>query len=398
MRTNLIAITIFVFLFSIASCGPSGFLVAPQITKIAESNTVSIDPPSVSELTIAPFESAVSNDLEKTLDEIMAKSGARSVSVCAAIPGEGFWANSRYIGSTNDPNIVLPDTLFHSASVGKMFTAVTIFRLLEQGNLSLDDPVANWFPDFPNGRAICIRHLLNHTSSIASFELLGEYRRSEICRPEVLIGMAAKYPPLFTTDEAISYCNTGYVMLGRIAEKVSGKSYSELINEFIATPLGLKRFVVLTPENTETTLNIVGHHLGAPFTGYERYSNPYSAGCIAINPSELVVFLSGLFSGKLISKPHLDAMFTDMRRMSLTEPPVYYGKGIVAIVGTPIGDIYGHSGGFPGFYTALYYNPKLNLYVCAMMNDDPKPVEPAMFLIMKYFFDRKQAAQQSPTR
>ncbi len=87
-------------------------------------------------------------------------------------------------------------------------------------------------------------------------------------------------------------------------------------------------------------------------------------------------------NGRLLSRDGLQKMFSDMNLMAVTQSS-YYGKGILTAIETPFGDIIGHTGGIRGFGAALYYHPKENIFVSVMMNDDIKPVDPAMFRLME---------------
>ena len=87
-------------------------------------------------------------------------------------------------------------------------------------------------------------------------------------------------------------------------------------------------------------------------------------------------------SGRLLSQGSLQIMFSDMNLMAATQS-TYYGKGIVAALGTPVGNIIGHTGGIKGFGASLFYHPERNIFVCVMMNDDIKAVDPAMFKLLE---------------
>ncbi len=117
-------------------------------------------------------------------------------------------------------------------------------------------------------------------------------------------------------------------------------------------------------------------------TKTENYANPFAAGSIIATPKDLILFFQALMNSRLLSQDSLQTMFSDMN-LTTVKQSVYYGKGILAAIGTPVGDIIGHTGGIIGFGAALYYHPKENIFVCVMMNDDIKPVDPAMFRLME---------------
>lgn len=75
-------------------------------------------------------------------------------------------------------------------------------------------------------------------------------------------------------------------------------------------------------------------------------------------------------------------MFSDMNLMTVSQS-TYYGKGVVTALETPVGNIIGHTGGIKGFGASLFFHPQRNMFVCVMMNDDIKAVDPAMFRLME---------------
>jgi len=130
---------------------------------------------------------------------------------------------------------------FHLASVSKTFTAMAVLKLIELGKLSLDDDVKKFFPGFPYDH-ITIKLLLNHRSGLPNYiyfmEQLG-WDQSRHCYNNDVVDYLIQYKPPITSlpDTHFSYCNTNYALLGLIIEKVSGKSYSEFLQDIFFTPL-----------------------------------------------------------------------------------------------------------------------------------------------------------------
>ena len=136
------------------------------------------------------------------------------------------------------------DTRFSLASMGKMFTAVAALRLREEGLLELDQTVGEFLPDYPLRAvrdSVTVRHLLTHTSG------LGDYldERMEAVDPAD-VQTLADYQALFATDSLrfapgaeFSYSNAGYVVLGRIVEKLAGTSFTSHLRQTLFEPLGM---------------------------------------------------------------------------------------------------------------------------------------------------------------
>jgi CubicO group peptidase (beta-lactamase class C family) len=143
---------------------------------------------------------------------------------------------------------VTPATVFESASLGKQFTAAAILLLLQDGKLSLDDPVTKYLPAAPNAwRGITIRHLLTHTSGIPDYEgrdstlnLRLDYTEQE------LLQRFAGYALLFDPGQDWSYSSSGYVLLGIIIRTVTGEHWGELLRKRVFEPVGMNTARVIS--------------------------------------------------------------------------------------------------------------------------------------------------------
>ncbi|HEU0051707.1 MAG TPA: serine hydrolase domain-containing protein, partial [Longimicrobium sp.] len=136
------------------------------------------------------------------------------------------------------------DTRFNLASMGKMFTAVAIGQLVEQGKLKLTDTLANVLPEYPNrevARKITIEQLLSHTSGIGGDIFIPALRRerAKYRRPADYFPLFADEPMNFAPGTAWGYSNAGFVILGAVVEKVSGQEYFAYLREHVFAPAGM---------------------------------------------------------------------------------------------------------------------------------------------------------------
>ena len=220
--------------------------------------------------------------------------------------------------------------------------------------------------------------LFDNTKKYESYKYL--YRN-----PEELLSYVTKKELLFEPGKHYAYSNTGYLMLGIIIERVTGRSYREAVEHYIINKINLHKTDVITSE-TINDLIVKGHHKGNVLSESENYVVPFAAGSIAATPRDLIIFFQALMSGRLLSQGSLQIMFSDMNLMTVTQS-TYYGKGIVAALETPVGNIIGHTGGIKGFGASLFYHPKKNIFVCVMMNDDIKAVDPAVFKFLEVMME-----------
>lgn len=137
---------------------------------------------------------------------------------------------------------ITADHSYNAYSVTKTFTALAILQLAERKILNLCDCVVDHLPDFPYGHAVTIRHLLNHTAGIPNpiplswIHLSSEHRSFNAAAFFKSITEKNKKPKA-KPGERFAYSNLGYIFLGQIIEKVTGKRYEEYINEFIIDKL-----------------------------------------------------------------------------------------------------------------------------------------------------------------
>jgi len=121
-----------------------------------------------------------------------------------------------------------PTKVFRIASVTKIFTAALVLKLAEEGKLSLDDTLARTLPDFPGAQSITIRQLLSHTAGLSDKSLLGDGAPGVLRQDMTLSALTvliAKEPLRFTPGSSQAYANAGYILLGAVIEKATGKPW-----------------------------------------------------------------------------------------------------------------------------------------------------------------------------
>ena len=250
------------------------------------------------------------------------------------------------------------DTKFNLGSMNKMFTAVTIARLAEQGKLSYDDPLSKFVPDFPTPAAaakIRIKHLLTHTSGLGSY-FNEEFDRSSRARFRTVDDMMrlAKGDSLaFDPGTRWSYSNTGMLVLGKVIEVVTRQSYFDYVREHLATPAGMTNTDAYELDRVNPNL-AVGYQREFAEDGTKRFRNNLFAHVIRGGPAgggystaeDLLRFAEALKAGKLVSPATFELLTTP--KPEVNSPQYGYGFGV-----DPQTGIVGHSGGFPGISSNL---------------------------------------------
>src|SRR5271154_3041082 len=155
-------------------------------------------------------------------------------------------------------------SIFELASVSKQFTAMLVMMLKEEGKLKYDDRVDQYIPHLPYP-GITLRHLLNHTSGLSEYETLMKehWDKTKVASNSDILEYLIRYHPdkNFEPGTKYKYNNTGYVLLGSVIEKVSGRDFVELINDRIFKPLGMNATDLRSPAQKRTLRNFALGHI-----------------------------------------------------------------------------------------------------------------------------------------
>lgn len=201
---------------------------------------------------------------------------------------------------------VSTDSLFQIGSVSKVWTATQLMLLVEQGRLTLDTPVVDLLPEFKVADAqvtktVTVRHLLTHTSGIDG-DLFQDSGRGDDCL-EKYVAACAELTQNHPIGESFSYCNSGFVIAGRIIERLTGKTWDAALREQICEPLGLTHTWTL-PEDVLRFGAATGHvEDGKPTSvwGLTRAMGP--AGLICARASDVVAFGLAHLGTELLAAP-----------------------------------------------------------------------------------------------
>lgn len=221
------------------------------------------------------------------------------------------WANRQF----NVP--ITLQTKFPVASISKLYTAILVLKLQEQGKLNIDSPLANYVPELlpKNSRKITLRQLLVHTSGLPN-EKTADYLVR--LNPQDFIKKRIADTLLFTPGSKYSYNNVNFIMLANVMEKVSGKKWTALLNDFIIEPLQLQQTGVVKRDSVIQNM-AYGYHNYA--FGNEKVKDPLenddplflenyaTAGAIFTVPLELLKLNLALANGQILKQPSLDLLY-----------------------------------------------------------------------------------------
>ncbi len=280
-------------------------------------------------------------------------------------------------------NPVTPDIRFSQGSITKLFTAIAVMQLVEQGEFNLDTPVKKLLPDLDlksvetGWNQVTVRTLLNHHSGFPSDIFNGfsiGYPTNERLEPQPLSEITVQLSKSYLTSKPgmlHSYSNIGYAILGRIIEVTSKQSYSEYIKTHIFQPAGMEESTVEAYVKPGT--------MSYGFVDGDVVSMPvirdYPAGSLVASANDMGKFMNAILSGgkgihgQIISKKTLDTMLAPSNTDSTLDGLFRIGLGFFySKLSGDMESMVGHGGDLPPFHALLFFDVKTGIGVSVQVN------------------------------
>jgi CubicO group peptidase (beta-lactamase class C family) len=249
-------------------------------------------------------------------------------------------------------------TIYQSGSMGKQFTAALVEMLVDNHLLRLDEPIVRWFPEGAAvWRGITVRHLLTHTSGIAEYtDSTFDYRRDYT--EDQLVQFAASRPLDFRPGERWSYSNTGYVLLGVLIHRITGRFYGDLLRDSVFRPLGMNDSRVISEADIVPN-RAAGYRLENGALKNQEWVAPQlnttADGALYFTIRDLIHWAVALNHRRVPSAAALDTAWTPVRLNDGATYPYGFGWGIFDQRGQLR---IAHSGAWQGFKTAIARYPE----------------------------------------
>lgn len=266
-----------------------------------------------------------------------------------------------------------PDHVFRIGSISKTFTAVAVMQLAERGLLVLTDPVRRYLPSLPaSWEKVTVEHLLAHASGIPNLEEMSgfaAFQTQEHTLDEV-IDWFSNQALAFEPGTATRYSSSGYIVLGKLIESLSGQRYQDYLQQHILQPLGLRHTAYGTETNVVPDM-VDGYRDRHRKAGFISMSVPHGAGALVSNADDLAAFTLALHGGKLVSRASYLRMITPYRTHDGAQAEFGYGLVLRTVGGQRL---LGHSGAIEGFSADVEYEPASKTVVVVLQNsqDDPE--------------------------
>ncbi len=324
-----------------------------------------------------PLEQKLQNVLDKGLEKYNVKASSAAV----IFPDGKLWTVTS--GISHDTHSVKKDMVFAIGSITKNFVAALTLKLVEEGKLSLDDPLSKWLPAYPHVNSeITIRQLLNHSSGIYMFwsnqkiwdDLIKN--RSKIWKPEEVLSYIKE--PYFEPGEGFRYSNTNYLLLAMIITRATESTLSSELRKHFWQPLNIKSTrLSIEEEIPDNQIHVFGDnfndddsYIDMTFLPRESHDSiTYGSAGIFMNAEDLALWCHSLFNGEILNQQSMDEMLHlvsfrpsgNMRGYGLGVQLFRkrYSNGKKAL---------GHSGANIGTSAYMIHLPDNNLSVVIMIN------------------------------
>ncbi|WP_245937785.1 serine hydrolase domain-containing protein [Williamsia limnetica] len=363
----------------------------------ASSSTASGSPSSggSSSSALVPFDTAA---MDKTIDDLAKEYREIGMMVLIRTP-QGEYVKSYGTVSSDSKDAPNLDTKVRIGSNTKTWTGSAIMQMVQEGKISVDDPVSKYRPDVPNGANITIGQLLdmrsglyNYTETVTLNEAL-DNDPQKVWTPEQLLGLAFANPPYFPPGGGYHYSNTNTVLLGLIAEQLDGKPIAQIFQDRFFSKLNMTDSSF--PANTDTSIpapyasgySYSGNveTLDEPALSPERIAaieaggvaprvttndNPswtWSAGQGISTANDLATWVKAMGDGELLDEATQKLRIDSVQATDPAKPEgASYGYGIAQM-----GPMYGHIGEMPGYNSFMGYDPASGVTMVVWANLAP---------------------------
>ena len=377
-------------------CTPGRGLRAPQIARslsrraligsavVAGLGAAIVDPAAASASQVADsqqadpggsFSPATGRILQQIIASGWGASNAPGFNVGIWVPGQGSYVQTLGVSDLATGAPLQPDDHFRIGSVTKTFTATAILQLVDEHKISLDDRLARYVTGIPYGDQITIAQLLGMTSGVYDFVNDPEFTAAYVANPLLpfslsqVVAIIQRNKPLFPPGTSIAYDNSGYYLLGAIAEKVSGLPLGQLIAEKITRPLGLQPRDTSYPATPAMPAPFSrGYLVNAASFSDATASNPAvpaGAGAMISTLSDLKVWAKALatLDSSLTSATQALRLKTPGAGAKPRSSRPGYGLGIASFNG-----FLGHDGSVFGYGTTILYLPSEDATIVGLSN------------------------------
>lgn len=318
----------------------------------------------------APLNAGEIAQIDKVVAAALAESGAPSATVSIVRDGKIAFAKAYGLRRIDTQTAAAVDTRYRIASVSKQFTAAAVLMLADSGKLSLDDEVSRYLPELKGADHTTIRQVLSHTGGYPEFWTV-DYVPSELKRPTSAQAIVERWGAAahdFPPGSKFAYSNTGYVVLARLVERVSGQPLGAFLHDRIFAPLHMTSAEDLDgkPMAASDAIGYARFAVGPPREALLPAAG-WTLGCgeLAMDASDLARWDISIIDQSLMSRAAYAAQLTETKLQNGTGTGYGFGVFVDAVRGHRR---VWHNGILPGFWSENRIYPDDRAAVAVMVN------------------------------
>ena len=259
-------------------------------------------------------------------------------------------------------------TRYRAGPVSALYTAVLVMQRVETATITLDTPLAEFYPDLPNALEITYRDLLAHRSGLADYTAAPDFQawrtrpKTRIELLELIETAGARFAP----RERVEYNDSNYLVLGFMLETIQDRSYDDILLRQIVGKLGMSRTYFAGTGNSRLESRPY-RHTASGWVAMEQTDPTVAGGALGVvsTPGEMVRFVDALFGGRLVSQQSLGSMRDQQGGSGLGLWP-YVIAGETGL---------GHAGSVDGFTASVYHFPARGISIACMSNASMLPMK-----------------------
>ncbi len=254
---------------------------------------------------------AYTNAIDEFYEKRLVRTGFNGA-ILVAKNGQVLFEQYRGYGNFITKDSLTPHTPFHIASTSKTFTGMAVLKLWEDGKLSLEDTLQKYFPQLPY-KGITIRNLLSHRSGLPNYLYFMDSiwdRHKEMTNEDVLNAMIVHKPRIQNLpDRRFQYCNTNFVLLALIVEKITGQKFPDYMKKTLFEPLGMHDTYIFSIKDTANYNPTWSVSRGFPM---DQYDCTYGDKNVYSTVRDLLAWDKSLYQHTYLKKSTLDMAFTPL--------------------------------------------------------------------------------------
>ncbi|MEU4724942.1 serine hydrolase domain-containing protein [Nonomuraea dietziae] len=315
---------------------------------------------------------AVASRLDTAIRQVMRETKVPGVIVGLSASGKGAYVRAFGVADKAAGAPMKPDLYMRIGSETKTFTVTALLELVDQGKVGLDDPIAKYVDEVPNGDRITLRDLAGMRSGLFNYSDDEAFFKALIANPQrpftpqELLAYSFKRPVQFQPGAQFQYSNTNIILLGLVVEKAGGLPLHEFIQRNVLDPAGLRHTVFPTDAafsnpHAHGYTNQTASGAVADATDWNP-SWGWAAGAMISNLQDLQTWARVLATGTLLT-PKTQA--ERLRTGSTAIPGTGYGLDIFNVRSW-----IGHNGSLPGYQSLTVYLPEEQATLVVLLNTD----------------------------